>query len=208
MAIFALILSLLAFTGVVLQAATAKDVPSALRTLRYYTIQTNLLAGALLLLHFLSRRMQPSLPESLRLATGGVTVWIMVTFGVYHWMLSPLYQPDWVRRISNVLLHYITPLLTLVYYLTTMPPETPDLRLLLYWGSYPAAYLAGSMIQGRISGFYPYWFLRPTGQYPDGNGSYLRVFRTVVLLFVVYFLIGWVLLLVKNQSAAWIAHLG
>jgi hypothetical protein len=190
----ALFISLLAFAGVFLQATTAKDIPSAFRTLRYYTIQTNLLVGVLLLLHFFARLKGPTLPAGLRLATGGVTVWILVTLGVFHWMLSALYQPVGVRRISNALMHYITPILMLGYFLMVMPSEVLDWTLLLWWSSYPMVYFAGSMIGGRISGFYPYWFLRPSGQYPEGNGSYPRVLLTVMVLFCVYLLLGLVLL--------------
>jgi len=95
----------------------------------------------------------------------------------YHFMLGPN-LPDVPPAIdvSNVLLHYVTPLMFLGWWLAYSPHGTlryRDLPIMLVPG---LAYVGYILLRGLVTGEYPYTILDPTFAIPgQPPGGYLAV---------------------------------
>jgi len=191
MIIFAFLTGLVAFIGTGIEIASSK---TPLRVLQYYTIQTNLLVGISAFLWILMPN--PFTANVIQAAA----LWIAVTGIFFHLLLSKLYQPLGIKALSNLLTHTLTPLCSVV--LSLLIPLGPtqhllDLPQVALWISYPLLYTSFWLIYGHFVDYYPYWFLRPRGKYPDGMGSYKRVSGFIVVSCMFFVLLGLSFNLVK-----------
>jgi len=77
---------------------------------------------------------------------------------VFHLLLRHQYQPTGVAALTNLIHHYIVPIVFLVFWWFAVP------RRSMVWGdigrlfAYPAAYFVYIAARGEISGVYPYPF--------------------------------------------------
>jgi hypothetical protein len=134
---------------------------------------------------------------------GGMTGIMMLVMFFYHFMLAPYLPPVPLEiTISNILLHYITPVLFLVWWLAFSPHGTLRLRdvpLMLLPG---ICYVAYVLIRGPIAGEYPYTILDPTFA-PPGHpaGGYLTVLISVGVLVVLVAVFDVLLVVVDGRMA-------
>jgi hypothetical protein len=162
----------------------------------YFTTQTNTLVG----LCFLAGAIGPWLsrlgpPDVVR---GAVTLYILVTFLVYHLILA---NPAsgfsdggaQLGTVRNVLLHTVTPLLALLDWVLIRTRRLPW-RWAAAWLAYPLAYLAFALVRGAIVHRYPYPFLdvRSIG--------YGGVAVVSLGLFVVFWLLGLIVVAVGRDA--------
>jgi hypothetical protein len=138
----------------------------------YFTIQTTLLVIATLTI-LLSVQRQSAGWQYLR---GAVTSYLVITFVVYEFVLSP--NPlDLTGDLPDTVMHVLAPLVVLGVWVLR-PPARPIQRVLaLGWLSYPVAYVGYTLLRGRVAHWYPYYFLDPTLR-----GGYLRVAACVAIL--------------------------
>lgn len=170
--------------GILIDLVLAEDVKAALRLFNYYTIQTNVMVAAIAAFAAWHGSQSPSWLGQVGQAA---TIWITVTSLGYHFLLSRLYNPEGWQAVANHLLHYITPLGMIIYSQLVWGEQIARPTL---WLSYPLVYGVANLARGSLTGYYPYWFLRPSGTYPDGNGSYARVLVFLLVILAVYYLIG------------------
>ena len=173
--------------GILIDIVLADDSKAALRLFNYYTIQTNLMV-AFIAAFAAWHGSQP--PAWLGQITQAAAIWISVTSLGYHFLLSKLYKPEGWQAVANRLLHYVTPIGMVIYSQLAWPAQVPSPLL---WLSYPLVYATTNLARGSLTGYYPYWFLRPSGSYPDGNGSYARVLLFLVTMLAVFYILGFVL---------------
>jgi hypothetical protein len=116
---------------------------------------------------------------------GMAGIMILVMF-FYHFMLAP-YLPDLPQAIdvSNVLLHYVTPVLFLIWWGVWSPHGTLRYRHLPLMLVPGLAYVAYIELRGPLAGEYPYTILDP-GYAPPGGaaGGPLTVAISVSVLVV------------------------
>lgn len=72
---------------------------------------------------------------------------------IYGWLSLPL-----VNRLSDLIVHAVTPLITLIYWLVVIDKESLQYTLLGYWFVFPLGYAFYTMVHGKWTGFYPYEF--------------------------------------------------
>ncbi|MCL4367684.1 MAG: Pr6Pr family membrane protein [Actinobacteria bacterium] len=125
--------------------------------LRYFTIQSNILLG-LVVLRFLIRELgghdtNTRLDAYLR---GCILLAISVTGLVFHLLLAPLVGT--VSFQSHVL-HTIVPLGFVVDWVVFAPKDSFRLKDVPVWVAYPLAYLGINLVTARFDGFYPYEFM-------------------------------------------------
>lgn len=128
--------------------------------LSFYTVQTNLmvLLWSTIALFFTNKKEEPLFMGPL--VRGGITVYITITFLVFVTLLQPFYLPSEPLPIfTNILAHYIVPILFIGDWMFTETKKEYETRYAVYWLSYPLFYLGYSLIQGLITGFYPYYFI-------------------------------------------------
>jgi hypothetical protein len=187
--------AVVAFTGLALLFILGHGGPD---NFVYFTTQSNLLVG----LCFLAGAIGPGLSRSgpPDVVRGAVTLYILVTFLIYHLILA---NPAsgfsdggaQLGSVQNVLLHTVTPLLALLDWLLLWTRRLPW-RWAVVWLAYPLAYLAFALVRGAIVHRYPYPFLdvRSIG--------YGGVTIVALGLFVVFWLLGLIVVVLGRRVRA------
>ena len=166
----------------------------------YYTVQSNLLVSlfALYMLGAMRQGKDLQSPSFLRIKAA-VTMSIMITFVIYHFMLAPLATDFW--RVENMLCHYITPLY--FFFDTLLVDRQRQYQLLdpLRWTALPLLYMAFALLNGLVLKWpipdakdspFAYYFLN-VHKY---GWSY--VLTHAVVIFLVYLLAGYLLYVIKS----------
>lgn len=89
----------------------------------------------------------------------GVAVAITLVFIVYATVLSGLWQPQGLFLLCDVLLHYVTPVIFVLWWLIAGADGKTRWRDISWWMIYPLAYLAYALIRALFAGEVPYPFL-------------------------------------------------
>ncbi len=151
----------------------------------YWTFLTNLSNTALVLVYAAELTGAGWLDWFRRPVTKtGMAGILMLVMCFYHFMLGPnLPRLPLAIEISNVLLHYVTPILFLAWWLLFSPHGTlryRDLPMMLLPG---LVYVAYVLLRGPIAGEYPYTILDPTFAIPGRRpAGYLLVAISVGIL--------------------------
>ena len=188
---------LAAFTGVYLEITKR----GGLGMLLYYTVLSNLLVMIFTgyLLWKMRRECDHWQSSSLLRLKGGVTMSIMITCVIYHFMLAPLTTDFY--RLENFLCHYIVPLWFLVD--TIIFDKSRQYKWFdpIVWTVLPLFYMGFAILNGFVLKMdvpnakdspFPYFFLN-ANKYGWGF-----VFRWAAIIFVAYMVSGYLFYLVKN----------
>lgn len=173
---FRLTIAAATLAALVAQVLLAKNMAGAFNLFSYYTIQSNLILGIVLL----AATLAPGLRSDALLRAA--TFWILITGIVFNVLLSRIYHPTGLAAAISVVHHTATPLAMLANWIFFEEKGRTRMRDIGLWLAYPVVYLAGSMVRGLIDGFYPYWFINPTQPFPDGAGSWLGVGAAVAVI--------------------------
>lgn len=125
--------------------------------LAYFAIATNLALAVVLTavaLGYIGCRQESML--------AGLTVTIALVGIVYAALLHGTMEISGVRRLSNVLLHVVTPVLTVVFWLGFVPKGRLEPGDPLRWTLLPFTYLVYYIVRGGMTWHYPYPFMNPT----------------------------------------------
>jgi len=188
---------LAAFTGVYLEITKH----GGFGMLLYYTVLSNLLVMIFTgyLLWKMRREGDHWQSSSLLRLKGGITMSIMITCVIYHFMLAPLTKDFY--RLENFLCHYIVPLWFLVD--TIIFDKSRQYKWFdpIVWTVLPLLYMGFAILNGFVLKMdvpnakdspFPYFFLNAT---KHGWGF---VFRWAATIFVAYMVSGYLFYLVKN----------
>jgi hypothetical protein len=89
----------------------------------------------------------------------GVAAAITLVFIVYATVLAQLWQPQGLFLLCDVLLHYVTPVLFVLWWLVAGADGRTRWRDISWWMVYPVAYLVYAPARAPIAGEVPYPFL-------------------------------------------------
>ncbi|SDA74869.1 Pr6Pr family membrane protein [Mesorhizobium qingshengii] len=89
----------------------------------------------------------------------GVAVSIALVFIVYATVLAQLWQPQGLFLLCDVLLHYVTPVLFVLWWLTSGADGRTRWSDISWWMLYPVAYLVYALTRAPLAGEVPYPFL-------------------------------------------------
>ncbi|MBZ9771131.1 Pr6Pr family membrane protein [Mesorhizobium sp. CO1-1-8] len=89
----------------------------------------------------------------------GVAVSIALVFIVYATVLARLWQPQGLFLLCDVLLHYVTPVLFVLWWLTSGADGRTRWSDISWWMLYPVAYLVYALVRAPLAGEVPYPFL-------------------------------------------------
>lgn len=140
----------------------------------YFTIDSNLIAAAVLLV--CASRSRSDDPR-LDIVRGGAVVYMAVTGIVFTLLLSGT-DVDTAIPWVNTVVHELMPMVLVVDWLLATPVGRLTIRQGLTWLSFPLVWIVYTLIRGAISGLYPYPFLNPV------NGGYSSVAAYGVAVFV------------------------
>lgn len=150
--------------------------------LRYFTILTNIGIAALMTVtawRLLRRRPLP--PASLYAAA---LVYIVVVSITYEAMLRQLWSPQGVQFYTDMTMHDVMPVLSLVFWVAFAPKTPLAWSGPLRWLEFPTVYFAATLMAGLIGADYPYGFLDV-----DKLG-YPGVIRNAVVFLAVFYGLG------------------
>lgn len=124
---------------------------------------------------------------------GAITTYITITALVYNTLLIPVerayrgYIP-----FASIVTHIFVPLIMILDYSLSPVVDKPDWRRLWLWLSYPLLFAVGTIIDGSISGKYPYPFIDPqqVGSTPQLIINYAALILLHLALSALYLAIG------------------
>lgn len=169
--------------------------------LLYYTVLSNLLVMIFTgyLLWKMRREGDRWQSSSLLRLKGGITMSIMITCVIYHFMLAPIATDFY--RLENFLCHYIVPLWFLADTLLFDKNRQYKWFDPIVWTVLPLLYMGFAILNGLVLKMnipnakdnpFPYFFLN-ANKYGWGF-----VFRWAATIFVAYMISGYLFYLVKN----------
>lgn len=127
--------------------------------LGYFTILTNLLVCISLTAPLLAPSSSIGQVFARAPAIGWVATSILFVGISYHVLLRNTWHPQGLSYLTNLLLHYVMPVLYLVYWWIDSPRTSLRWIHPVIWGVYPTLYLIYALIRGSIIGSYPYGFI-------------------------------------------------
>lgn len=150
----------------------------AFNTFSFFTIDSNLIVGATVLL--LALKPDRSSPVFATFRLIGVVA-ITVTGLVYHVALASLFDLQGWDQLGNQLVHTVVPILAIVGWLMFGPRGRTSARIALWSLVFPVAWLGFTLIRGSFVHWYPYPFIDVTKL---GYGGTLlnRVWVSLLLL--------------------------
>lgn len=197
--LYRLLIALCGLTGVTMQIS--KD---GWAMLLYYTVLSNILVfSTLFYLIYLEKKAGPvnQFPQLLRLK-GGVTMAIMITLLVYHFMLAPIVDtPADYWNIRNFLVHYIAPLGLILDTLLLDIKKPYKLFDPLSWSLFPLAYFAFAIFNGMLMKIaipgakdspYAYFFINVN------KFGLQKVLLNALTIALAYVIVGYLLLISKK----------
>lgn len=136
------LLAALAITGTALEI-----IKYGIGMLMYYTVQSNLLVSvfAVYMVYAMYKGHDLQSAKFLRIKAA-VTMSIMITCVVYHFMLAPLADDFW--RVENMLCHYIVPLYFLLDTLLVDRQQQYKWFDPIWWTLLPILYMIFGLVNG------------------------------------------------------------
>lgn len=158
------IVFLSAMAGVLLQCGIFSSKPD-FSVLNYYTLMSNILCAVYFLpavFYTLNNPGKTMLPQF----KGALVMCITVTGLVYHFMLAGKFEMQGTLLISNILLHYVVPLMTVLDWILFDRKGYYNRYSPFLWLIAPLAYflyvivrVAGGAFLGPYGSKYPYYFM-------------------------------------------------
>jgi hypothetical protein len=139
---------------------TIQDGNSAVNFFSFFTIESNLLAAAVLLVVGFGALAGVRARRTFAFIRGAATLYMVITGIVFALLLAGLEQRlqvtvPWI----NIVLHYIMPVVMLVDWLLFPPKFRFSFVQTLGWLIFPLLYLVYTLIRGSLVNWYPYPFL-------------------------------------------------
>lgn len=189
------LLAILAITGTALEI-----IKYGVGMLMYYTVQSNLLVSvfAVYMVYAMSKSVDLQTSHFLRIKAA-VTMSIMITCVVYHFMLAPLADDFW--RLENLLCHYIVPLYFLLDTLIVDRQQQYKWFDPIWWTLLPVLYMIFGLVNGLFIKIpipdakdspFAYFFLNV----PKYGWTYVLTYAGVI--FVAYLVCGFLLAGLKS----------
>lgn len=191
------LLAALAITGTALEI-----IKYGIGMLMYYTVQSNLLVSvfAVYMVYAMYKGHVLQSAKFLRIKAA-VTMSIMITCVVYHFMLAPLADDFW--RVENLLCHYIVPLYFLLDTLLVDSQRQYKWFDPIWWTLLPILYMIFGLVNGLFIKIpipdakdspFAYFFLNV----PEYGWNFVLTYAGTI--FVAYLVFGFILTGVKSLN--------
>ncbi|HFI0644631.1 TPA: Pr6Pr family membrane protein [Streptococcus suis] len=191
------LLAALAITGTALEI-----IKYGIGMLMYYTVQSNLLVSvfAVYMVYAMHKGHDLQSAKFLRIKAA-ITMSIMITCVVYHFMLAPLADDFW--RVENMLCHYIVPIYFLLDTLLVDRQQQYKWFDPIWWTLLPVLYMIFGLVNGLVIKIpipdakdspFAYFFLNV----PKYGWPYVLTYAGTI--FVAYLVFGFVLTGVKSVN--------
>ncbi|MDB5777054.1 MAG: rane protein [Herbaspirillum sp.] len=178
-----------------LRKAAGLDIAGgAIGFLGYFTIWTNLLLSIALSCAALNARWGIAGFLTRPASMTGMAICAMLVTVTYHLMLRRLWQPAGTQLLADNLLHYVAPVLFVMFWWLFVGPVRTGLKSVMRWAIFPAFYLLFALVRGAFGHAYAYPFIDA-----DALG-YARVFVNASGVLLIFFLIGSILIWLDGRK--------
>jgi hypothetical protein len=153
----AAIVAIVCWAGLAIQFSASyanhADIISTLWSLgRFFTILTNLIVAVTMTWVAVGKKVSANF-------LGGVTLAILLVGVVYVTLLQGLHVLSGAHLLADTLLHKVSPVLTVLWWLFFAPRAKLRWSAAVWWIAYPLAYLVYVLARGQLDHKYPYPFL-------------------------------------------------
>jgi hypothetical protein len=156
----------------------------------FFTVLTNLLVCLATTLPLLAPSSAAGRFFVRPIAVGWVATSIAFVGLAYYILLRRLWQPDGVRLVSDVLLHYVVPALFVIYSIVMLRGAVLRWTAPLWWSIYLAVYFVYVLVRGALIGRYPYEFIDVS------QLGYVATLRNAILLLFAFLALAYLLMLI------------
>lgn len=166
----------------ILQNRVAGVPETIIRFFSFFTILTNIIVAISFTETLLAKKISSNNFWQRSSTKTAVVIYILVVGIIYNLVLRQLWVPVGLQKVADELLHVVTPILYLFYWIVFVPKQNLHWRFAIQWLWYPFFYLFFILVRGAFSDFYPYPFVDVL------NNGYKKVFINsvyVLLLFLV-----------------------
>jgi len=143
------------YTNMVDEMAEGRSLLGAM--FHYFSFYTNWTNILLVLIYFDLFFGWTKLSSPINCVTGLSSI-IMVMI-VYHLLLSSTHHPQGIKVITNIIKHYIAPVLFTLFWFSSRHVASLNWRDLYKFIFFPMAFLIFTYVKAAITGEYPYDFL-------------------------------------------------
>lgn len=199
MRIYCLAAAALGWFGLVLQYyiapwqnSGAALVTATINFFSFFTILLNLLAAAVLTAFGLGAPGRLGRWLTRPAVQGAAALYVAVGGFIYATVLAQLWEPQGWQFIADALLHYVMPVLYLLYWLVGAPKGSLRWGHAALWLILPAVYGLYTLARGPSSGFYPYPFV------DAGKLGYAAVIRNMVGMTAGFAVLGLLIVLLDR----------
>ena len=187
-------IALIAIAGIIIYADAQMAKSGAFPTtlwilLRYFTITTNVLIALVFGALALGVAVSPRL-------VGGTALFIALVGVIYDLLLQGLGDLTAGAAVANFLLHRLTPIVGVLFWLFATPKGRLRWIDPVLWAIYPFAYLVYALVRGAAEGIYAYPFL------DVGQLGVQQVAINAVLIAAGFMLAGWLMVLLDRFLGA------
>ena len=141
-----------------IEADTSSPLIYTIRYFSFFTIQSNLFAALVLLAPLIRRGRFARWLDSAGVRAAMV-LYLSVTGLIYFTLLRHTWNPQGLTYVADRGLHYVVPCLAALEWWFFAAKQGLSRPHLMRWAIFPVVYFCVILIQGALSGFYPYPFL-------------------------------------------------
>ena len=132
---------------------------AVIQILSFFTILTNLLVAVAYTCIVIIPNSKSGKYFSRPSVLTGIALYIAIVGFIYALVLRNLWNPQGLFKLADDLLHTISPILFVIFWLLFVPKTQLRWQLALTWLWFPFLYLIYTLIRGQILGVYPYQFM-------------------------------------------------
>lgn len=122
-----------------------------------------------------------------------IALYMTIVGLTYNILLRNVWHPEHLFKLADELLHVVTPVLFIIYWLAFVPKDGLKYRNVWPWLWFPFVYFIYVLIRGAISGNYPYPFLDVV------KSGYPQVLLNAVILLPVFWGLGALFVFIARQ---------
>lgn len=130
-----------------------------IRFFSYFTILTNILVTASFTFALNNTTSKLRSFFTNYTVVSGIALNILIVGILYHILLANIWNPQGWQLLADILLHTVSPVVYLIYWLAYDGKYKLTIKNALAWLIYPLLYLGYALILGKGTGNYPYYFI-------------------------------------------------
>jgi len=162
--------------------------------LSYFTVTTNIIVAICFtwLSFFKQGRSDHLFTKSSTLTA--ITVYIVVVGLIYNVMLRGLILPTGWARAADELLHVVSPLVFLIFWLFFVKKSNLQYKQAITWLIYPLLYVVFVVIRGYLINKYPYPFIDVV------QLGYPKAILNAIIVILIFWLLSLLFIFIGNKT--------